>query len=347
MTILQETRCDVNEIKGNEKNKCRKAYMRRMSFLFVLAIAYLGMSGCVLAGAPAPIKTKAGKEILVARDIDALARPVWCRGSEALAYLKNFYGLFYYNQKTGKTTHVAGVYNIPTDCTPDGDWLVYRDTDSVGENNFWKYEFKTGKRQNVLLAEESERPIWLNEWPVGDSGRPVGFSDGTVVFDYRRDRGADRNILIAEVYKPERTTVEIYPQFQNFFLHFVDKRNRLYLRVSEKDETERIVRCEVRLEDKELSCETVLEGEPKLWDFSVFSDMETIAFVSHSDTCVKIMRIGDAHDRTECLTATQYGLGTKIVLSPDDKWMAYYVKRRAADGDYMISDLYILNLIKE
>jgi len=60
------------------------------------------------------------------------------------------------------------------------------------------------------------------------------------------------------------------------------------------------------------------------------------------DWCAKVMRVGEK--KAECITTSRYLMGNYVVLSPDDKWMAFTVFRKAANGNYYVNDLYILNL---
>jgi hypothetical protein len=350
--------------------------------LVLLSLIILFSANGVLAGEKqeletSDIKTKGEKEILVAQDVTT-DRPFWCGPSGRLIYVKEHSGLFYYDVKTGKSVNVADVWSSPSACSPDGEWLVYEDKETVRWDNgsdvetvvdVWRYEFKTGKSQKFIIADDGDAgegffppgrlKIYLNrrptermdmpepEWDIlWSRGKGVGrlwLGDGSAVIGGYRDLDRRRDVLEVEVFSPKRKIISIYPEFPDFYLLLVDKQNRVYM---EKRDSEKgmksIVRCVIDIDRESLSCETVLEDVSMDTGFDVFSDGETMVFSRmRDDDCVRILRVGEGEAR--CITTSGLPVGSFVVISPDQKWLAFERARHIEAKDFY-DDLYLLEL---
>jgi hypothetical protein len=346
-----------------------------MKISLLALVACLVVSACVWADdAPAPVRIKAGKEMLVAEDaVDWTS--IWCRGSDRLIYKKRLIGLFYYEVESKKTKFVAGgEYTFPIACTPDGEWLIYEDRDD-SRPGLWRYEFKTNKRQKlsiegyvafdervfsssggIRLYVYGRSPEALKmpdpPWEVVrlESGYvEAGSSDGTIFYRAYKDIVANRVVLVAEALVPEHKVVEIRTQFEDARLLFVDRQGKVYLTVDDDIADDRNVRCTVDVESKELSCETVFRGKhgPVINDFGILPDLGIIIFTAGSwADCLKVVRIGEEEKDAYCIVTPKppYDAVSYSALSPDGKRVAYEASREAQYGGASISDLYILNL---
>lgn len=344
------------------------------ALLFVVDNGYGGeKKGQVGASA----KTKAGDEILVARNITA-DRPFWCGRNGKLIFSKDDSGLFYYDVKTGKSVNIAEIWNAPSACTPDGEWLVYADKNTVrydkgtverGAVDVWRYRFKTGESQKFTITDDRDgvfapkglklylgrRPTERMEMPkqkwdiLWSEGRGVGtlwLGDGSAVIgEYRDlDRSIDlrRDVLEVEVFEPKRKIFSIYPEFPDFYLLLVDKQNRVYMEKRDGDKgIKSIVRCSIDIDKEALSCETILENVPMHTGFDVFSDGETMVFSQWLAQCVSSMKVGEKEPI--CITAHERSVGTFVVISSDERWLAFERARHVGNKNYH-SDLYIVEL---
>ena len=347
-------------------------------FLSCMFFSLVALNGCAGLKQRWGEERTRGKEILLAKDVTNV-HPFWCGRQAALVYSTESDGIFRHDIETGSAVNVAEWGTVPLSCTPDGEWLVYMDKQTVrhdkgtverGIVNLWRYEFKTGRRQRFVIANDTyvssadkaifpphELKLYLGgrpnerikmpgpEWEVVWSQRKglatVWFSDGSAVFGAYWDPELRKYILEAEVFDPEIRIVDIYPPFKSFWPFLTDKQNRVYMTVAE-DVGARIERCAIDLKEKKLSCGVVLKNKHHIRGFDVFSDGETIVFTRDGDWCAKVMRVGEK--KAECITTSRYLMGNYVVLSPDDKWMAFTVFRKAANGNYYVNDLYILNL---
>ncbi len=146
--------------------------------LFSLVVLY----GCV-AGGPAllknPLRTEGEREILIARDIGgglgfSLIR--WC-GNKALLIYGDEFGTQWVDLKGNRVTVSTKGTDYPVDCTPDGEWVIYRDRksarqyrdrlgripeDMVDEGPGWhgtvvdlyRYEVATGTRHKFAVVRD-------------------------------------------------------------------------------------------------------------------------------------------------------------------------------------------------
>lgn len=325
-----------------------------------------------------------GKEVLVASDI-ASFRPFWCGTSGRLIYVKKDYEIYSYDVKTGKSQNIAGVWSAPVGCTHDGKWLVYEDTDSVRydkENieetasDFWRYEFKTGRRQKFVIAGNSaghlsptglrlylgrrpaERiplpePHWDILWSGGRGVGDVWLSDGSAIIGMYYDFVRRRYVLEVEVFTPPKKVFSIIPPFQSFYPLMVDKQNRVYIRVDNQSgvyirgegKDKRLLRCGVDLKRENISCETIFKPWNSYMNLDVFSDGETIVFSKEQDdNCVRIQKVGEKE--ALCLTTAGLPMSSYLVISPDEKWLAFE-RNHYKKFKYTNDDLYIVELKSE
>ncbi len=352
-------------------------------FTAFLLIADNGYGGKKKDQVGASAKTKAGDEILVARNITA-DRPFWCGRNGKLIYSKDDSGLFYYDVKTGKSVNIAEIWNAPSACTPDGEWLVYADKNTIrygkgtverGAMDVWRYRFKTGERQRFVITGDRDaifapkglrlypgrrptermempKPKWDILWSEGRGAGTLWLGDGSAVIGEYRDLDLPfdrrRDALEVEVFGPKRKVVSIYPEFPDFYLLLVDKQNRVYIDVrDEDDEGKRLVRCRVDIDKETISCETVLKPWNEFWKMDVFPDGEILAISKRrEDNCVRLLSVGEKE--MPCITAEEGPIGSYVAISPDERWLAFQRARHVGDKNYH-SDLYIVELkpIKE
>jgi hypothetical protein len=249
------------------------------------------------------------------------------------------------------------------------------DDEGVGSFNEAVYsseglKFYLGGRPGESI--EMPEPVWEVVWSEKNKlGESIWFSDSSAVITSYWGRQDGDYDIVAEVLKPERKTVVFNPEeISNFFLLLADSQNRLYMRVDDEGADSRIVeRCDIDLEKEELSCQTVLElprgapapdrlcpecptfplaTGPSVEGFDLFGDGETMAYTTTRDRCVRLMRIGE--EEGECLTTSDYrGVG-HVVISPDERWVAFTVDRKIGeDGPFDIveGDLYIIEIRKK
>jgi hypothetical protein len=360
-----------------------KARTKLAVFLTVILAAYFCTGGLALAsGDDTPFEIDGGEAVLIAEEVMSHS-PLWCRGSDMLVYWKKYDGLYYYEPKTSKTTRVADDYNVPIACTPDGEWLLYLERDSYryykdDPNNpliadVWRYEFSTGRKHKFLAMSERRDFVFDKKdvsspgkiklyvggpieeiempdpkWDVERHDRDIAdawFRDGSVFFNMQYGN-QKQDVLVAEVYRPERKTIEVEHQFWDIGILGVDKRNRLYLYVEEDGKDDRVERCEVDFEGKKLSCGTVLDGMRGLDGFGLFRDEETVVFTSYIYNCVMVIRIGDEVEKASCVTqrTSKNYISYYSTLSMDDKRLAFGIAPAREQEDDRYFDLYIINL---
>jgi hypothetical protein len=279
-------------------------------FLSGMVFSFVAFEGCAdfkLGPEGRGVRIKGGNEILVQRDVTN-ERPLWCAKRGMLVYSKEDKGVFYYDIKTDRNVNVADRGNVPLACTPDGEWLVYIDKDSLRYDegsiereviDVWRYEFKTKRRQRFAVADyaevsliadgvlaPTETRVFLGkqpeervkmpapEWDIiraqKKGGLTVWFHDSTAVLRVYSGEGKDR--LLIEVLSPERETIFL-EQRAKYILHIVtDRQNRIYMQVSneefEPDLINEVIRCTVDLRGEKREG---LSCTPVLEDYSVKS----------------------------------------------------------------------------
>lgn len=189
-------------------------------------------------------------------------------------------------------------------CTPDGEWLVYVDENSLRHDEMaekrdvidaWRYEFKTKRRQrfaiayydemisigNAILAPIGVRvflgrqpktrvkktlaPEWDIVWTQMQAGLTAWFHDSTAVVRILSNEGKDR--VLIESLSPERETI-VLEQRAKYILHVLtDSQNRIYMEVSNEE-------FEPDLINEVIRCTLDLKEEklsctPVLNDFSI------------------------------------------------------------------------------
>ncbi len=359
-------------MKGVYKNRIFAGTKLLITVLYLILLT--GCAGLNSVYEQSRINIKGGAEILIASDI-ASFRPFWCGTSGRLIYVKKDYAVYSYDVKTGNSTNIAGVWSAPVGCTPDGKWLVYEDTDSVRYDkdnieemvsDFWRYEFKTGKKQKFVIADNSagylsptglkfyigrrpaERipmpePHWDILWSEGRGRGILWLADGSAIIGFYQGVDRRKMILSVEVFIPEKKTIAITPQFQSFYPLMVDKQKRVYIRDGGKDE--RIVRCKIDIKRETISCETIFESWNSFMNIDVFSDGETLVFSKEQDdNCVRIQKIDEKE--APCLTTAGLPMSSYLAISPDEHWLAFE-RSHYKKNKYTNDDLYIIELKSE
>ncbi|NIR15039.1 MAG: hypothetical protein GWN86_14290, partial [Desulfobacterales bacterium] len=318
------------------------------AFLFCILLSFAVLSGCAgLKQGKEVVGINTGDPILVA-SLDANRR-IWC-GTDTLVYI---YGerditryvemdVYLYDVHTGRKVLVGkdkeGYSIVPMACTPDGRWLVYRNTRSFRWEesieatvmDVWRYETSTGRHEKIAIAYdvasfydgilspdgkklllgkehalkvEMPEPKWEIVWTdLKNLSDAVWLPDSSAVLTSYWGRLDGNNDIVIEVVTPERKTVIFNPEELNDFnLFYSDKEGRIYVYFWDIIEERHLARCNVDTEKKDLSCEDIfVEGGRKLEDHEVFSDGEAVAFTEDDGTCVKALRIGE--EKARCIT---------------------------------------------
>lgn len=120
-------------------------------------------------------------EKLVAANIETQS-PFWCDSGKSLIYTKTNDGVFRHNVKSGEAKLAAEPRLLPLACTPDGEWLILFDKESLrydietnkrGVVDLWRYEFKTGIGERFAVADDNE---------VSALGSTIISPDGTKLY---------------------------------------------------------------------------------------------------------------------------------------------------------------------
>lgn len=147
----------------------------------IIILLLLSLSAC--AGVErktedtALVKIKAGREILVARNINNIL-PVWCGEGSSMIYEYYEEGLFFYDLDTGKKLKLGGAEASPVACTPDGEWIIYADSrdfhwaDDDDHNQgtveeLWRYNIATGKKETFITIDGSRNNFGIEKLESG------------------------------------------------------------------------------------------------------------------------------------------------------------------------------------
>lgn len=361
---------------------------------FIKNVALLGaifflvaVTGARVMASEAALRNVNGdEEILVAKNVVSESA-LWCGGSDVLVYQVKYGDLYYYDTVANKSVRIDGEYKVPLFCTPDGAWLVYLDRESyrydqgkVDEGlilDAWRYEFKTGQKQKFLVMHErcdttidgalfsstgkvrlrvADRPVEAIEMP--EPRWEVEWQERCRVLAWSKDSSLGFcDEMVAEVFVPQRKTIEIEHGFDSAIPRLVDMQGRLYIGVHGRGTYRtRVERCEVDLDEKKAACTPMLGGDDDLWYdriFNVTFDGETIVYTSgsygdveHGDTCVRKKRIGDKQGQCITKPVTGFYAAFFIALSPDDKRAVFEISLDEGEGDglFKVFDLYMVNL---
>lgn len=289
-------------MKGSCKNRIFiKTLLLSMSILFFACNGYGGDKHSPEAKG---VRIKGGEEVLVARNITT-DRPFWC-GRDSLIYNLLGRGIHRHNIETGRDAEVAGPGNIPLACTPDGQWLVYIDKDSLRHDegpverevvDVWRYEFKSKKRHRFAVADYDEvssigdgvmaptgkmvflgkqpkamvkmpTPEWDILWTQKQAGLTAWFYDSEAIV--RVHSGEEKDRLLIEVLRPERESVFLEQKAKHILHVLTARENVVYMQVSneefEPELINEVIKCSVNLKAKKSER---LSCIPVLEDYSV------------------------------------------------------------------------------
>ncbi|HLC18419.1 MAG TPA: hypothetical protein VJM57_05330 [Thermodesulfobacteriota bacterium] len=361
------------------ENKAAKSDSKNRVVLVVLFFGtffFLVFADCY--GGEKQKSVDTGKELLVAKDIYE-ARPIWC-GQGVLIYTIRKNGVYWYNIETGRKAKVAEPGSTPLACTPDGEWLVYIDKNSLRHDDgtierevidVWRYEFKTERRQQFAIADYGEAssigdgvlapkgrrvflgkqpkarvkmpsPEWDIIWTQEKAGLTAWLHDSTAIVRVYSGEGKDR--LFIRVFSPEKNI--FLEQRAKYILRLLtDKQDNVYMQVSneefEPDLINEVIRCTVDLKEEKISCVPVLE-DFSIKGFDVFPSGEAFVFMEwRVEGCVKIARVENSE--ASCIAKGLYHPGYYLSVSPDDKWLAFVVLSEK-EGDVFTNDLYLIKL---
>ena len=299
----------------------------------------------------------------------------WCGPGSDLIYYKDG-KIIRHEIDSGEKREIYLNGGWPMSCTSDGRWLTFlgdygkpqKGPDKRKIIEIWRYNFKTKEREKIGvgdivihtghetgLVSPDEKKLFLSvrlddRAGVEESAFEVveseywylrnayWFPDSSVVIAETWDMYSQRGELILEIVSPKRKTL-YFNKIGTYGLEMTDARNRIYL-----DESQEIKRCEIDLENEEIECSVVLNREKDIYDFDIFSDMETFAFVERGGRCVKSMRVGEK--AASCITPSELEIGPFVDISPDERWIAFTVFYSLEGGRVKGSDLYITRITK-
>ena len=127
-------------------------------------------------------------------------------------------------------------------------------------------------------------------------------------------------------------------------------------------------RCDIDLDKESIACNTKLSFansiraldsecsecperpfEQNIYGLDIFKDNETMVYMEDRRSCLFIRRLGE--ERPECLTDSDYYyLGGNVVISPDERWIAFTVARKIGESHGIVrveEDLYVVEIRKE
>lgn len=302
----------------------------------------------------------------------------WCGPGSDLIYYKDG-KILRHEIESGKKREIDLKGGWPMSCTSDGQWLTFlgdygepqKGPDKRKTIEIWRYSFKTKEREQIGVgdwvietgyetglvspdgkklflsvrlderAEMEESAFEIVESEVWYLGSAYWFPDSSAVIADTWDMYSQRSGLVLEIVSPKRKTIQFKAKFGVHGLRMTDALNRIYLDVAEYGWIER---CEIDLENEEIECSVILDREKDINDFDIFSDMETFAFVEQDGRCVKSMRAGEK--AASCITPSELEIGPFVDISPDEKWIAFFVFHRSKDGKVIGQNLYITRITK-
>ena len=302
----------------------------------------------------------------------------WCGPGSDLIYYKDG-KILRHEIDSGEKREIYLNGGWPMSCTSDGKWLTFlgdygepqKGPDKRKTIEIWRYNFKTEKREQIGVgdwvidgryetglvspdgkklfisvklderAEVEKSAFEVVESEVWYLGSAHWFPDSSAVIADTWDMYSQRSDLVLEMVRPKRKTIQFKPKFGVHGLAMIDALNRIYLEVAQDGWLER---CKIDLEQEEIECSVILDREKDINDFDIFSDMETFAFVEQGGRCVKSMRVGEK--AASCITPSELEIGPFVDISPDERWIVFFVFHRLDNGKVKGQDLYISKITK-
>ena len=123
----------------------------------------------------------------------------------------------------------------------------------------------------------------------------------------------------------------------SMFALSVDKNGGIYFLVSEGPEPQlgRFLMYRCKIEDKELSCQVVLNRNSYIISYDILPEGDII-FTESDDNCIR--RISPKHIKAECVAGGRYHAEIFMIgISPDGKWLAYET----------LNELFAIELVNE
>jgi hypothetical protein len=359
--------------------------MRRLFKNKVIVLALLSLISTVLFSS---IRTYADESVLVGHEQekvillaqDVSDAPEWC-GENTFVIGGSRIGMQWIDilRKKKLKLHSSG-YVGATDCTRDGEWLIYVDTRThrydkgtykITVKDFWRYNFKTGKRQKFAISSggarfspderkilfygpkprsyiEQPQPKWRlvwvqkKDWPSGHGmeAKWLADSSGIIIID-------DGKFYI-ESLKADEPVRQFDANMGYIHLSSlkVDTQNRIYVLAQEMQKKNGkklygkkfVLRCQIT--DDNLRCEDILKRSKSVARYGVTRDGKDIVFIeegksSEEDTCVWHSREGE---ESKCITPVDE-VGSFLSISPDGRWVTFTRPREIESGVYT-NDLY-------
>lgn len=244
-------------------------------FIFVIffcLVLLLGLSGYVEAKAGQRESFIQAKEILVAENAD-YSRPIWCGGGELIVYtyVANWPHISFYNVKTGQNEEIADYSILPIVCSPNGESLIYLDSDGAGWDDnsvepgtlgLWSYEFSSKEKRQLAIVYTEEiapfgesilspdgRKLYLGKRPKkkvepsendpeiiwSDTKRTASsflwLPDSSGVVMSHWNEELGRDVLDISTFVPEKESTTIDPHSKEIVLRRFDGDKGIYMKV--------------------------------------------------------------------------------------------------------------------
>lgn len=327
------------------------------------------------------------KEILVERDV-TLEPPLWC-GNNAFLIVDKEEKLIMIDFLNSKREIISNPHNVTIEaCTSDGEWLLYSNRQSVrwdknsyerGVIDFWRYNFKTGKRQKFAVACDGSdivisldgkkilfsgpkprsfikqpAPEWellwsKGKWEPGRSMDPLWLNDSSKIVILSNNK-----LFIEE---PDKNTIHQFNSDLGLLKNLrIDRFNRIYALASPKPpnmKTDllkyRLIRCSIK--DKNLECEDLISRDKSIARYDMTPDGKNIVFIEggkswKENTCVWYLSEGR---EAECITSLA-DINSSLSISPDGRWATYARQRKketVRGVDVYTNDLFVIKLKNE
>ena len=327
---------------------------------------------------------EAKKEIFVDSDITT-NKPFWCGKMNALVYHKKVGLFIYEVEsgkkvKVGNGYQVPLACSPDGEWLIYEDKKSVRwDTETSEElvADIWRYELKTGKREKFFIVSDDEassgssaifapvgntlylvykpvttmempEPKWDVVWLERERAGSVWFKEPLALIGDGSGR-YQMGALVIDVISPYKKQFVMDAGFHDSTILMIDAQERIYMRTADDNFSrgEQTVRCSIDVNKVAISCESIFkdimaEGHP-YFGFDITKDGDFAVTSLWKDSCVRLRRIGESEGR--CITSDDRMVGTKVNISPDEKWLAFTIERHMGERSYL-SDLYITSFTK-
>ena len=335
----------------------------KKKIIVLFLIVLFSISGCVgLKHLGDGAGEDSGEEILVARDA-VYPRPIWCARGKVLVYMEDWSSIFFYDIRTGQKEEIAESSIMPLVCTPDGERLIYLDSDGAGWEDgsiehgtlgAWIYEFKTKRRQQLAIIYTADvlpysesilspdgQKILLGRRPRASVEAPetapeiiwsrnertpsstLWLADSSAVAKSYWDPELGRDIIEVLTLTPEKKTLKIDPRSTEIRLWQLNRQEMVYMKVWDAKTTE---------PSKVLRCALDLKNESASCETVLMRPGQIIDFdiLPDGETMVFsevggrcVQSFRRGSTKATCITPPKNHFVHNFSVSPDGEWIAY------------------------